>query len=93
MVGNGNKDEAEQVRKECVHKIGNLTLTGYNSQLSIMSLEKKQNKKNSEGKYIGFKNGLHINEAIKDVKNWKEKDIVSRTNDLVKKALEIFKLQ
>ncbi|MEX2379612.1 MAG: HNH endonuclease family protein, partial [Vicingaceae bacterium] len=67
MIADGDKELAQQVRKDCVHKLGNLTLTGYNSQLSNMSLEKKQERKNNDGKYIGFKNGLSLNEEIKSV--------------------------
>jgi len=62
-----DKKLASQIRKDCVHKLGNLTLTGYNSQLSNMSLDKKQNRKNKEDKYIGFKNGLILNEVIKEI--------------------------
>jgi uncharacterized protein with ParB-like and HNH nuclease domain len=92
MVADGDKKLASQIRKDCVHKLGNLTLTGYNSQLSNMSLDKKQNRKNKEGKYIGFKNGLTLNEAIKDTTSWNKDGIERRTDDLAKEALELFKL-
>lgn len=92
MTGDGDKTEAEKVRKEWVHKLGNLTLTGYNSQLSNMSLDKKQDRKNKEGKYIGFKNGLWLNEQIKDMDSWGKEEIERRTNQLVEKAIDIFRL-
>lgn len=92
MIANGDKKVAQQIRKDYVHKLGNLTLTGYNSQLSNMSLEKKQERKNKDGKYIGFKNGLTINEEIKDVPRWTKEDIEQRTEQLVGRALEIFQL-
>jgi len=92
MVAEGDKIKASEVRKNWVHKLGNLTLTGYNSQLSNMSLDKKQNKKSNDGKYIGFKNGLAINAAIEDVAVWQENNIRERTASLVDKAVEIFKL-
>lgn len=92
MVGNGDREVAEKVRKNWVHKLGNLTLTGYNSQLSNMSLERKQNKKNKDGKEIGFKNGLVLNSELRQAKTWQKDDIKERTNFLVEKALEIFKL-
>jgi hypothetical protein len=34
MVAEGDKSKAREVRENWVHKLGNLTLTGYNSQLS-----------------------------------------------------------
>lgn len=92
MVSNGDKEAAKQIRKDYVHKLGNLTLTGYNSNLSNLSLEKKQERKNSEGKYIGFKNGLTINESIRTTKTWTKEDIQARTKELVAKAIKIFKL-
>ncbi|MCF1420837.1 DUF262 domain-containing protein [Mangrovimonas futianensis] len=92
MVANGDEKLAKTIRKEYVHKLGNLTLTGYNSQLSNMPLDKKQNKKDKEGKYIGFKNGLYLNENLKDVESWSKADIINRTQTLVNKAVEIFKL-
>ncbi|MFZ1704895.1 MAG: DUF262 domain-containing HNH endonuclease family protein [Saprospiraceae bacterium] len=92
MIADGNKDLASEIRKNYVHKLGNLTLTGYNSNLSNLSLIKKQERKNSEGKFIGFKNGLMLNEAVKDTTKWTKQNIEDRTEYLVKKALEIFKL-
>ena len=52
----------------------------------------KSSPKNKEGKYIGFKNGLWLNESIKEIGSWGKEEIEERTNELVEKALEIFKL-
>ena len=57
-----------------------------------MSLTKKQERKNSEGKYIGFKNGLSLNKEIENTEKWSEQEIIDRTEFLVKKAIVIFKL-
>ena len=92
MIADGDKDKAQEIRKSYVHKIGNLTLTGYNSQLSNMSLDDKQNRKSNDGKFIGFKNGLAINEKIKDVDTWEKDNINKRTEWLVDKAIKIFKI-
>lgn len=92
MIANDDVVLANQILKRCVHKLGNLTLTAYNSNLSNMSLVKKQERKNAEGKYIGFKNGLMLNEVVKDSPTWTENDIEDRTKDLVEKALKIFEL-
>ncbi|RTZ48383.1 HNH endonuclease (plasmid) [Chryseobacterium arthrosphaerae] len=70
MIADGNTELAEKIRKEFVHKLGNLTLTGYNSQLSNMQLDKKQDKKDKDGHYIGFKNGLSLNETISNIPIW-----------------------
>lgn len=92
MIAKGNKELANQIKKDFVHKLGNLTLTGYNSNLSNLSLLKKQERKNAEGKPIGFRNGLMLNEQIKDAKTWTKEDIEARTEVLVQKAVDIFKL-
>lgn len=92
MVANGNKEIANQIREEVVHTIGNLTLTGYNSQLSDMPLTDKQNKKDKQGNNIGFNNGLILNEVLKGTSVWKKENIENRTQKLVTKALEIFEL-
>ncbi|MBT3312288.1 MAG: DUF262 domain-containing protein [Desulfobacula sp.] len=92
MVADGDREKANLIRKRYVHKLGNLTLTGYNSQLSNMSLDKKQNRKSKDGKFIGFKNGLTLNEGIKDIGIWGKENIKARTGQLVTKALEIFEL-
>ncbi|MEQ9091427.1 MAG: DUF262 domain-containing HNH endonuclease family protein [Balneola sp.] len=92
MVASGDKEKAHQIRKDYTHKLGNLTLTGYNSQLSNKPLSFKQNRKNKDGSYVGFKNGLWLNEELKDAAQWDKKSIEKRTNKLVSKALEIFKL-
>ncbi len=93
MIADGDKIAADHIRRNHVHKLGNLTLTGYNSKLSNSPLDTKQNKENKEGKYIGFKNGLWINESIKDIEVWNEQRIIERTNDLVSQALRIFRLE
>ncbi|HEY9170305.1 MAG TPA: DUF262 domain-containing HNH endonuclease family protein [Lutibacter sp.] len=92
MIANGNREKANNIRKDFVHKLGNLTLTGYNSQLSNIPLDKKQDKKDKDGKNIGFKNGLFINEQLKNTPTWEKHNIETRTDDLVSKALEIFTL-
>ena len=92
MVADGNKELANDIKNNYVHKLGNLTLTGYNSQLSNMPLDKKQNRRSKDGKLIGFKNGLYLNEKLKDIPKWGESEIEKRTNLLVDKAMEIFKL-
>jgi uncharacterized protein with ParB-like and HNH nuclease domain len=91
MIAAGDRRVAEQIRKEYVHKLGNLTLTGYNSQLSNFPLEKKQHRQ-KDGKYVGYKNGLGLNEDIASVSTWTKEQIDHRTHKLVARALEIFKL-
>ena len=92
MIARGDEDEAQRIKKDYVHKLGNLTLTGFNSQLSNMSFDKKLNRKNKEGKYIGFRNGLTINKTIASSSGWTVADIQYRTQELVNQAINLFKL-
>ena len=56
-----------------------------------MPFEKKQNRE-KDGKYIGFKNGIWLNDSLKDATGWTKEDIVNRTALLSKEAVDIFSL-
>lgn len=92
MVGNGNEAEAKRVQNQLVHTLGNLTLTGYNSKLSNMGFEKKRDRVNDIGEYIGYKNGLNLNNDLAVRDTWNEKAIIKRTERLVDEALKTFAL-
>lgn len=92
MIADGNKEEATDLQEKYVHKLGNLTLTGYNSNLSNMDFLSKRDRK-KDNKHIGYKNGLYLNRDLTDIKTWGVKDIEKRTNELVKTALTIFKFK
>lgn len=91
MVANGDRDLANEHRSNYVHKLGNLTLTGHNSQLSNMSFEKKRDRE-KDGKKIGYKNGLWLNKRLAETNQWTVIDIQSRTEYLIEKALKLFSL-
>ena len=92
MVANGDVDEANELQIAWVHKLGNLTMSGYNSNLSNLSFEEKRNRKDSKGDWIGYKNGSHLNEKLARKNSWTIEDIESRSNKLVTEALELFKI-
>ena len=91
MIANGNKSLAQKYLEEYTHKIGNLTITGYNSTLGNKSFEEKRDRKSKDGKrFIGYKNGLEINREIATKDIWTIEDIKVRTTDLVNKLMEIY---
>lgn len=106
MIGSGNKEMAEKIQFEVVHKLGNLTLSAYNSNLSNRSFQDKQNLEKrivgSQELKIGYKNGLGLNKfefeingnttSISEVQEWKKDHIISRTNKMVEKILELYRL-
>ncbi len=93
MIANGDRALAKRLREEYVHKLGNLTITGYNSNLSNLSFDDKKNRKNENGKYIGYKNGLEINKSIVRKKKWTVDDIDSRTENLVNELLKMYSMK
>lgn len=91
MIANGDKEKAEEYRIHYVHKLGNMTITGYNSALSNMAFDKKRDRIDRETKMpIGYKNGLEINKTLANASSWTVEDIKKRTNDMVKELLEMY---
>ena len=90
MIADGDRDLANEYLQKYVHKLGNLTVTGYNSALSNFSYEQKRDRTNKEGKYIGYRNGLEINLELAGKQKWTVEDIIERTKRLVKEVTEMF---
>ena len=92
MIADGDRALANQYLEEYVHKLGNLTITAYNSNLSNLSFIDKRDRMNKDKRYVGYKNGLEINQELANKERWTIQDIQNRTNKLVKQLLEIYKL-
>jgi uncharacterized protein with ParB-like and HNH nuclease domain len=98
MIADGDKQKASEVQDKYVHHLGNLTLSGYNSDLSTAAFEKKQ-KLSKDRSFlghkidIGYKNNLKLNKlkfnvnsvemSLSDAPTWNEKTIHARTCALV----------
>lgn len=81
MLGENWKD----IQANYLHTIGNLTLTGYNSELSDRPFV---NKKTMEG---GFNDSpLRLNSFMKTVEVWNEGNINKRAKELAQKAKHIW---
>ena len=93
MIANGDASLAKNIQLECVHTLGNLTITGYNSSLSNFDFEKKKNRQNKEKHEIGYLNGLFLNNSLKDEISWTKEKIQNRTNTLVDIAIKLFSLK
>ncbi|WP_187950451.1 DUF262 and DUF1524 domain-containing protein [Helicobacter pylori] len=75
----------EAIHEKYLHTIGNLTLTGYNSEYSNKSFKEKRDMEN------GFKQSpLRLNQSLKDLEVFGEKEIEKRANDLADWALKIW---
>ena len=92
MIADGDKNKAKEYLDQYAHKLGNLTMTGYNSTLSNLSFAKKRDRTDKQGKYVGYKNNLSINADLANKEKWTVEDIQQRTDKLVGQLLELFKL-
>lgn len=79
--------------KEYRHKIGNLTMTGYNSSLGNRPFEEKKEWKNSAGDPIGYNNGLNLNEYVYRQNAWYISNIIYRTKELVSVIMKSLSLE
>lgn len=92
MIADGDEDKAREYREKYVHRLGNLTVTGYNSKLGNKSLEEKRDRKDSRGKNVGYNNGLFLNEHLRKAKTWTVEAIEERTQSLIETAMKLFAL-
>ncbi len=75
----------KEIHDKYLHTIGNLTLTGYNSEYSNKSFQEKK------GMEKGFKDSpLRLNQGLRDLKSFGEEEIKKRANDLADLALKIW---
>ena len=76
----------QDIHRNYLHRIGNLTLTGYNAKLSDKPFHEKQTMVG------GFKDSpIRLNSELSTITNWNETEIQNRSQRLANKALEIWK--
>lgn len=92
MIADGDKELAVEHQRNHVHKLGNLTITGFNSALGNKSFEDKRDRMDRKGRPVGFRNGLKLNQDLANAETWSVKQISSRTKKLVDKAVAYFSL-
>ena len=92
MIADGDKTKAKQYRTEYVHTLGNLTITGYNQNLSNMSFEHKKDRKSKDKtKDIGYRNGLFLNQDVVTENTWTVDKIKNRTDKIVATLMNMYK--
>ncbi|GAA9233089.1 DUF262 and DUF1524 domain-containing protein [Helicobacter pylori] len=75
----------ERIHTQYLHTIGNLTLTGYNSEYSNRSFQEKRYMEK------GFEQSpLRLNKSLKGLESFGEEEIKKRANDLADLALKIW---
>ena len=90
MIKAGNADYSDynderiiELVRQYRHKIGNLTMTGYNSSLGNRSFDQKKNRFDANNNPIGYNNGLNLNEYVYAQNSWTINNIEERTNNLI----------
>lgn len=82
----GGADEAKSAHSTWVHRLGNLTVTAYNSELSDASFEEK--KKRMVG---GYENDvISLSAEVVKLDRWDAKTIEERGHELADKALHVW---
>ena len=78
-------EEWERIQQTWLHTLGNLTLTGYNSEYSDRSFQEKRDMAG------GFASSpLIVNEGLGSIESWNESAIISRAKVLAKKAVQVW---
>ncbi len=75
-------DDADAVHRELVHTLGNLTLSAYNSELSNMPFERKQQ--------IYSASHLSLNKDLVVQPRWGRGEILARAAELAERAISIW---
>ncbi len=78
-------EEWERVQQTWLHTLGNLTLTGYNSEYSDHPFPEKRDMTG------GFKESpIRLNEGLGTLETWNEQRILARAATLAKRAAEVW---
>ncbi|MEE1950337.1 DUF262 domain-containing protein [Pseudomonas alcaligenes] len=93
MIANGDAVLAEQHRQTYAHCLGNLTISGYNSALGNKSFAEKQSRLDSQGRKVGYNNGLHLNQALVNETSWTVEKLKARTDQLVAEVMAKYPLE
>lgn len=108
MIADGDCKEAARIHEQQVDRLGNLTLSAYNSKLSTAAFEKKQalaEKRKVHGQeiWIGYRNKLALNDltfkvdganiSLATAKKWTAESIEARTNCLVDMLLKMYQFE
>lgn len=84
MLGN----DWELVRDRYLHTLGNLTLTGYNSELGDLPFAEKQNMLSDQNTHVTV-----LYSDVKDKTEWNEQSIEARAERLSKEILRLFAVE
>lgn len=93
MIAGGDGKKAKSIQETHVHKLGNLTISGFNSALGNKSFKDKRDRKDAQGRSVGYKNGLKLNADLAEADSWSVEQIEARSDLLVGQVMSIFALK
>lgn len=93
MIAGGDGKKAKSIQETHVHKLGNLTISGFNSALGNKSFKDKRDRKDAQGRSVGYKNGLKLNADLAEADSWSVEQIEARSDLLVGQVMSMFALK
>ena len=79
---------AEEIHETWLHRLANLTLTGYNPSLSNKTFQEKR-----DAEEVGYrKSGLRMNQKISEKESWGLPELEERDREMISRAEEIWRL-
>lgn len=90
MISAGDETRAKELQQTYGHKLGNLTISGFNSALGNKSFTEKRDRTDRQGRPVGYKNGLKLNAELALAQAWSVEQIDARTITLVDQVMRLF---
>jgi len=91
MIADGDAAKAKELQSSHVHRLGNLTISGFNSSLGNKSFAEKRDR-SQDGKAVGYRNGLTLNTVLAQADAWTVPMIEVRTAELVERTVQLFRM-
>ena len=79
-------EDFQRIHQRWLHKIGNLTLTGYNPEYSNLTFKEKRDMPKKGLRY----SPLHLNQSFANTEQWNEDTIIARAEKLAEKACKVW---
>ena len=92
LIADGDAAKAKALQETHVHKLGNLTISGFNGALGNKSFHEKRDRTDSGGREVGYKNGLKLNTELATAEKWSVAQIDLRTATMVDQVMGLFSM-
>ncbi len=92
LIADGDAAKAKALQETHVHKLGNLTISGFNGALGNKSFQEKRDRTDSGGREVGYKNGLKLNTERATAERWSVAQVDLRTATMVDQVMGLFSM-